>query len=231
MKYLIIFSVCIFLLWACEPCADCGKPLISEPGVSATFINLDTLSKVDTAIASNAKQKSAYASLKSSLTTRTRPLNDSIKKYTDSVTAGATEYQLLLDQYTASRKILLDSSLLLDTLTSDVTDSTTYLNKIRTWITTGKVRIDTIFLIENGNFLTYEDSLTRYYLPLLMEANETSFRIKIKEEIMNVTFTYTTSEYVDEVQRLIKIRAENIEVSSPDSIQYFEDETKLYFYF
>ena len=119
----------------------------------------------------------------------------------------------------------------MDTLNTKLTEKSTALGKVKTTITAGRLKIDTIKLIENGRYLTFADSTSKYSLSLLIGANETSYEIKIKERTLRVSFTYTTEEYVDEVQRLIKIRANDITPTSPDSIQYLKNEGKVIFYF
>lgn len=230
---------------ACDPCADCDQPLIFDPTVEVKFINVDSLQKVNTVLEENADQKTTYADLKTQTLAKARSNNDSVSKYSNLVAGGQTQYQELLDAFLARKTILTDSTKLIDSLNTKLTASTTYWTRIKGLIAAGRVKVDTILLLENGRYLTFEDSASNYVLPLLMEVEEneeglreTNFRIRIKETVLRVGFTYQTEEIVDEIERQIELRALYIEPSTSDSTLFecknsscADHETTLTFYF
>ena len=42
-----IFCVLLLLLYACDPCKDCGIPLKSEPSVLLSFVNADSINQLE----------------------------------------------------------------------------------------------------------------------------------------------------------------------------------------
>ncbi len=215
---LILILTWAGLMYSCDPCSDCGEPLLYEPVVKMKFINADSLIILNDTIEITTDSITSMNENKDSLTNKIKAWNKLLASLRDSIANGKVDY--------ISDTIRLDDSLnlaqpqvtLLDTAifyTSELQDS---LSDLRTVILSGKVRLDQVTILENGYSTTYSERATVYSMPLIMQdANLTSFRIDLKGKSDTISFSYTTELYVG-VERRIEILAYNI-----DTVNYTYD--------
>ncbi|MFT6865833.1 MAG: hypothetical protein ACJA08_000659 [Cyclobacteriaceae bacterium] len=212
-------SLLIILLWAsliyaCEPCADCGEPLLFEPTVQMKFINRDSLLLLNDTIKTTTDSISSMTDNKDSLSAKVKAWNKLLISLRDSIADG--KIQFIVDTLQIDDSIntvgpqitLLDTAIFYTTLLQDS------LSDLRTVINSGKVRVDQVTILENGNSTTYSESATLYSLPLIMQnANLTTFLIDLKGKSDTISFQYITELNVDE-ERRIEMQAYNIDTVS-----------------
>ncbi len=235
----------ILIFWlvfstACDPCENCGEPLLFEPTVALVFINEDTLGKLNNELGifndsldKNEDKEGLAQDELDSLEARLIVVNDSIENGNNSYQEEKEELEDLIGIY-------LDSLVYYDTLLIQIDSIIDFLNDQKTNVNNGLLRIDTLFI--NDQFLTYEDSVDTYDAPLLMnEESFTQFEVVIGGFRGEIAFDYTLEEFVD-ATREIKLRAFNIHpvnsfgfdsVGEPICVtnQCRDHETTLYLYF
>ncbi|MEQ8336773.1 MAG: hypothetical protein RIA62_05485 [Cyclobacteriaceae bacterium] len=236
----IIFIIWLAFCTACDPCENCGEPLIYEPTVELVIINKDTLKKLDTVLGlytdslDRNEDKEGWAQDElDSLEARLIVVNDSIENGNNSYQEEKEELEVLISDY-------LDSLVYYDTLLTQIDSVIDYLNIQKGQVNKGLLRVDTLFI--NDQYLTYEDSFETYDAPLLMnEESFTQFEIVIGNFRGEIAFDYDLEEFVD-ATREIKLRAFNIypvnsfgfdSVGEPICVtdQCRDDETTVYLYF
>lgn len=193
---------------SCDPCEECGDPILREPTVYMVFINQDSLIRIDSALLSYDSLDSSFNSINGILA----DLRDSLIKVEDSLALGLAEYEdekdALLDSI---NKTKLDS-IFLDSLAID--SNTNVLNTIKTTINSGLIRLDSYQLLGSGqgSIISDEnDSLTSWPLPLDFNNNLTAYELFIANEEFTIELGYETFTEVGD-ERNVVVRAENIEV-------------------
>lgn len=191
---------------------SCNDEYIQADGVESfvtlKFINQDSLNKVRTEITS---------------------INSSISTIDKRITA--------ID--TAENRIdLQDEKDSLNDVKSNLEDEKTRLSTIRTTITKGKVKIDSIVGIGTGKFLFYDDSLNSYTIPINSNNEISAYRIYLSTRDDELTLSHTIeSKFIENQLRAV---ASNLKVSDftydsiliacPDSTCYTnEAEVTIYF--
>lgn len=235
----------IVLFWlifstSCDPCDNCGEPLVFEPTVALVFINNDTLEKLTTVIEyvtdsldRTETQETIAENELDSLEARLNVVNDSIENGNTSYEAEKDDLEELINTYA-------DSLVYYTLLADDIDSIADYFVAKRTDVLNGLLRVDTLFI--NDQYLTFSDSFEIYDAPLLMnEESFTQFEVVIGDFRGEVAFDYNLIESVD-ATREIKLRASDIfpvnyvafdSISDPDceTPQCFDHETTVYLYF
>ena len=207
-----LFVIVIFWLLfstACDPCENCGEPLLFEPTVALVFINLDTLEKLNgelgffnDSLSKNKDKEGVAQDELDSLEARLIVVNDSIENGNNSYQDEKEELEDLISVY-------LDSLVYYDTLLVQIDSVIDFLNTQRSNVNNGLLRVDTLYI--NNQFLTFEDSSETYDAPLLMnEESFTQFEVVIRGFRGEIAFDYDLEEFVD-ATREIKLRAFNIQ--------------------
>ena len=209
--FIILFSIAA-LIYACEPCPDCGDPLFSEPSIHIKFVDEDSLVKLDASINLSTAKLNILKSEKDSVNKEISQWQITINQLNDSIADGKIEY-------TAERDAFLDS---LDLGTTDLNNNIlpldTALRKADALLKTSKknvnaglVRVEKITLIETGRNVSYDSAITAYRLPLLMDnATQTSYEIALDKQINTISFLYQTEIHVDAGGK-VRIRAFGID--------------------
>jgi hypothetical protein len=193
----LVFVVTILLLWACDPCNDCG-PIEQEPTIGLFFVNADSLQTttdslevVDTLIF----------------------VSDSLNIVNDSIANGALGYedeQLALENF-------IDGLTHLRSVAEDLSDSLSQINILLTSILSdiedGNVLIDQLLLVETGFDSIFTDSTSEYYAPLLMTAEETELSITIANIPYQLTLAYDLFDEID-IDHRVQRRAQNVTIKS-----------------
>lgn len=240
-KYLAILGVWMFVAWGCDPCDDCGEPLVYDPTVKVVFINQDSLNQLTLLVNDNKDSIAALKVLKSSLTDSINTLDDSLEVLQELIEGGENGYQSTFDQLSQiydSLDVVSDSA---TSYSSQLTAINKELNSTISVISGGKVQLDQVILLNNGTVLTYEDTMSSFYLPLLLgtvgEFTETNYEITIVDTVLVLDFSYHTYETVNEA-RVARVRARNLEVINSDTVnvncktdECISDETTVTVYF
>lgn len=216
----LILSMWAIIAVGCDPCEDCGEPLLYDPLVSLIFINQDSADILNDSIDKKKLEISELNTIRNLLSYTIDSLQDSLSTLQDLIDAGEIEYEdeyvIIDNSYTQALAELEIRDAQRDTLDSINLDYSTALKLILS----GKVQVDKAVLVENGTIIEYEDSAAIYPMPLLMGTNaqSTSYEFEIREKVINVYFDYDIIETINEA-RVYKRIATNIRVNSPtDSI-------------
>lgn len=202
---------CFSMLSSCEPCADCGEPLLFDPNVTMTFINRDSLLSINDSLEITTDSISNMDDFLDSLDSKVSEWNSLIDAFTDSIEDGKTEYIADTLKIYDSLILALTQTQLYDTALLRTEEIEDYLTDIQSIILSGSVLVDYVEIFENGSLLEYEDSAESYSVPLLMQGYDfTTFIIKIEEKIDTISFSYTTELFTD-TERKVEMRAYNID--------------------
>ncbi len=235
----------ILILWlvfttSCDPCENCGEPLLFEPTVALIFINNDTLGKLTSelglitdSLERSEDRESNAADQLDSMEARLIVVNDSIDN-------GNASYEAERDQLEDLIGIYIDSLGYYTELIGNIDSVYDYLIDQRRDVSNGLLKVDTLFI--NGQYLTYDDSIETYDAPLLMnEESFTQFEVVIGDFRGEIAFDYELRESVD-ATREIKLRAYDIfptdffgfdSLEGPSCVtpQCRDNETTVYLYF
>ncbi|MCA6073655.1 hypothetical protein [Fulvivirga sedimenti] len=181
----IVLLIIAGFFWACE------EPNVRisnlDPGVSATFIDVDSLLSLDAAI----------LDINAAIT----EINDSLVVIDSLITAGdPTDYTEEVAALNASKSALNSEK--------------TVLNSNRTSVSNGKILIETITAAGASEIITFTESQSAYRLPLDPAADITDLFITYRGEINRVRFFYETDTLLNE--RTVRIVAQNLELASFD---------------
>lgn len=211
-------SLYILILWSlfsygCDPCDECGEPLLYDPLVGVIFINKDSADELSSRITLNTDSSKYYTGLR----TDSLAFQDSLSDRLDTVEAylldsGWTEY--------LEERDFLDSSIMamqpgIDTLSkiiSRFTASIKQLNSLLAVVNSGTILLDSAIILSNHQVIINDDSAKKYNLPLLLGQLETTYRLVISGYVDTVTFSYEPFDEVNQA-RVYRLRAKNIHIS------------------
>ncbi len=242
-RFLIILTVWVLIAVGCDPCADCGEPLVYDPTVRLVFINQDSISQLTDSVNKNKDSIKQLSTIKTTAVDSIRQLTDTINALQELIDDGSTEYQDELDRFTLisdSIGVVRDS---VTSYSSQVTEINKTLNAIITVMNNGKVQLLEVILQNNGTELIYEDTMSAFALPLLLGTvgayTESNYSIKIDQSFYEIGIGYETYEIINEA-RLARVRARATDIthSTFDSLNVncrttdcISDETTVTVYF
>jgi hypothetical protein len=213
-SFIIIISIWSSLLMACDPCAECGKPLVFDPTVAFKFINWDSLVTTSALLDTTNIDYDSLSDFRDSLRKQSTFWETQLEMLRDSIEDGKDQYVDDTVKYDDSLKSALNQILYLDTAITETNLIKSDLTQILTTIESGKVRLDKVTIDESGNSVEYADSATLYNLPLLMQDYDmTTFLIDLDGKRDTIVFSYITDIDVD-TERKVKLRAYNIDTVS-----------------
>ncbi len=236
----IIVVFWLIIATSCDPCENCGEPLLYEPTVALVIINKDTLEKIENDLGVITDSLDKTENREGLAEDELDSLEERLIVVNDSIDNGNNSYQDEKEELEDLIGLYLDSLVHYDTLLIQIDSIADYLNTQKTNVNKGLLRIDTLFI--NEQYLTYEDSFETYDAPLLMnDESFTQFEIVIGDFRGEIAFDYDLMEFVD-ATREIKLRAFNIHPANSfgfDSVgepicvtdQCRDDETTVYIYF
>lgn len=240
-RYLVILGVWFLVVWGCDPCDECGEPLVYDPTVKVVFINQDSINQLNVIVNDN---KSTITELKARITelkTGIDSLDDNLDALQDSIEAGKTQYQSLFDRYKFSQDSLIKIRSVVSKSNSELDSINKVLNTTISSMNNGNVQLTKVVLLNTGTELFYEDSMSRFSLPLLLgtvgEYTESNYEITIVDTVFNLDFSYVTYESIDEA-RVARVRARELTVLNNDTVnvdncnnECISDETTVTVYF
>lgn len=241
-KYLVILGVWLLVAWGCDPCADCGEPLVYDPTVKMVFINQDSINQLSDSVNINKDSLSALSSLRTAANDTISNLTDTISALQDLIDDGNQEYSDELAYFTQISDSIEDVRTLLSNKTKVLDSLNKLLNAVVTTMNSGNVQLKNVVLQNNGTELFFEDSMNRFSLPLLLgtvgEYMETTYDMTIGDESYSISIGYETFETIDDA-RIARVRARNTDIvfSSFDSLKVncptdcISDETTVTLYF
>ena len=194
---ILLFLILVVVLWACDPCTDCG-PVEREPNVQVGFINQtalllnqDSLKVVDTLIiAANSLDD----------------INERIKAGEQDLEDNKSKFEEFIDGLTQLRTT---SDNLSDTLSSIKTLLTAQISDQEK----GNILIDYLLNVNASLDLIFEDSMANYTLALNYDSDITEYLISINQNKYTLELTYDLFDEIDLDHQVLR-RAQNIEVKS-----------------
>lgn len=212
-----LISLWAILVWACDPCPDCGEALSYDPTVIMIFINQDSASKIEDSITVNTDSIDVLDSLDELIQDKIDSLTD-IKNYLDSlIDAGNTDYEDELATIVAEIESYDDASDEISILSDSLSSINSTLDDILDVINSGMLQIQDAIVVDNGSHVDFDDddSLKKFPFPLLLpdnegESYETNYQIVITGDTFTIGFSYLTMETID-AERTVKLQAYNID--------------------
>lgn len=207
--FLYIGLVWSLIAVACDPCEECGEPLLYDPLVGVVFINWDSAKTLNNLIKINSDSVQANSKQRTAFLDSIGELRDSLEVIRLLLDSGYLEYEdeeVFLDQLIADLQVEADT---LESINRRISTTTRDLNSILSVINSGNMQVEQITILTNSSILTYEDSAKKYNLPLLMTANESSYKIRIGDLVDTISFSYQLENSVDDA-RVFRRRAKEI---------------------
>lgn len=233
MKNSLYSLILLGLLSACDPCPECGTPLLSEPTVNMKFINLDSVNIINDSLSFFTINDSILNANVDSLA----QLRDSLKIVVDSIENGGelSLEEMNLEQWISDRQ---QDSLLYSELNKDADSLTALLTNQKSTINSGLITIQSLMLRENGETILLNERKSNWAFPLLYDFTTSSYEFELWDESFFIELAYETFTEVDE-ERKVKVRAKNIQIldfKGFDSIDQCEQncldgQTTFTFYF
>lgn len=209
------------MLSACDPCEDCGNPVIFDPTFNLTFINADSIKKIDDSLTVIAFNDSALSSHINVLDTLRNRLDEVQMGIDTGNTTLQEEKELILMLIPENQT---DSSLFA-TLNQDADSISSILNLTKSTINTGLLKVDSIQFIGTRDTLLFLDSASNYTIPLSFDKSFTQYAITIDGTTYLIEVDYTIFEEID-IERNVLLRAKDIQLFLPqnsfDSLQTCE---------
>lgn len=240
-RYITVIGLWMLFAVGCDPCGDCGEPLVYDPTVKVVFINQDSINKLTLVVSENKTYISELNTWKADLVDTLDALKDTIDALQELIDGGATNYQNALNAFQDefdSTGIVRDSVVSYTTKTQKIN---TKLNATITLMTSGKLQLTKALLLNNNTEVVYEDSLKTFALPLLLgtvgDYMESNYEITIVDTTFELNFGYETYENIDEA-RVARVRARNLTILDSDTVkrkctnsECISDETTVTVYF
>lgn len=208
MRNLLFCILILIALVSCDPCPDCGEPVLFEPTVEMIFINQDSIDHIDATLAAFSFNDSAISSNTFILDTLRSRLEEIEIGLDTAVNPTLEQEKLEIENLIPDFK---DDSAFYSNLNIDADSISSELVKIKSSINSGLMMIDELIVVETGESINYTDSMTTWSFPLLFNANTTSYNFSIASESYTIAVGYNTFTEVDQ-ERNVLIRAKDISV-------------------
>lgn len=199
-----LLLISISLLFACEPCTDCNSEA-NPPTILTSLYDLDRLMEVEDSI---------------TLFDQIEISTDSLLIYGDSIVNFAKPYESKKQEFEAQIDALTDLRMNLeDSAFADARDSVeALLKKNQGFLKNGRTAID-ILSINQTDFSESYDSARNHNIPLILNAEQTTFSIVVDDEEFEVDVIYTLSDELDTDNRVVRSAfIESLTQSGMDSV-------------
>lgn len=206
------------LYWSC---LEEVEPYGNEPSVKVRFFNIDSLTKINSAIAEVDTLTKHLNAEKAALATSLSALDASLATLNQQITEGITELIPERDAVQAQITEATDRRAAIDVEVAALASSKAPLAKAVTSINRGDILLSRI--IANGNEISFQDSATVFRLPLNMSTNSQVYYFDIAGKTDSLELRY---DFVEEVTarsyiRLIGVNLVATERYSFDSVQVY----------
>jgi len=235
-----IVMIWLMISWGCDPCAECGQPLIYDPNVKLIFINQDSAVKLNDSISINTASITEISKLKTTYKDSITKLKDSLVWLDSAVNiAGDIKYEPIQLKFTNRVDSFILVNKEIDTLVTETKAINKLLNATLSTIKSGKVQIQYAKIAENGAIPDFGDSATSFKIPLLLAETQTSYTLMIDSVSYELSFSYQTQEIIDKARRVyVQVYHLDTIQSSFDSLfiecrtsECISDETTITAYF
>jgi len=200
MRWLMVIAVLGYLS-GCTPCDECDI-FVSEPTISLEIFNQDSLTQVTQLLEEIEEDIDATTLSLVSLDSSRTAIGDSIEVVVAIIDTGNVSLGPTLD-ILQSELLAVNSNYSVDSLLAVELDSINELfNDAMSELEAGLTRIDTLFNLDGGSYITNTDSSVSFNLPLSPTDNQVNYRLTIGSERIDLSLTYDTELYEDEKSRV-----------------------------
>jgi SMC interacting uncharacterized protein involved in chromosome segregation len=185
----LVFLFAGTLLWSCLGEVE---PYEKEPAVKVRFFNIDSLQKINSAIAAIDTAVKHLTTEKTALTTQLSALNTSLTSLNKQITEGNNDLiperdsvQAAIAEAKARQTEITTEQAALAAAKASLTKTAAVINK-------GTILITSI--TANGNKVSYSDSASTFSLPLNMNATSQVYYFEIDGKVDSLELVYSFVE-------------------------------------
>ncbi|MEQ8414076.1 MAG: hypothetical protein RIF36_04335 [Imperialibacter sp.] len=186
---ILLFLLTGTLLWSCLGEVE---PYEKEPAVKVRFFNIDSLQKINSAIAAIDTAVKHLTAEKTALTTQLSALNTSLTSLNKQITEGNNDLIPERDSVQAAIAEARARQTEITTEQAALAAAKTPLTKTAAAINKGTILISSI--TANGNKVSYSDSANTFSLPLNMNASSQVYYFEIAGKVDSMELTYSFVE-------------------------------------
>jgi SMC interacting uncharacterized protein involved in chromosome segregation len=187
--HILVFLFAGTLLWSCLREVE---PYEKEPAVKVRFFNIDSLQKINSAIAAIDTAVKHLTTEKTALTTQLSALNTSLTSLNKQITEGNNDLiperdsvQAAIAEAKARQTEITTEQAALAAAKASLTKTAAVINK-------GTILITSI--TANGNKVSYSDSASTFSLPLNMNATSQVYYFEIDGKVDSLELVYSFVE-------------------------------------
>ena len=199
-----IFCVLLLLLYACDPCKDCGIPLKSEPSVLLSFVNADSINQLEmNLVLENERENELNKRINILTDTILFVRQDTLRKINILIENGedlAEERQKILDVIENLEEEKASKIMKRDTINNRIKEYNNAINILYS----GWTFINSIEILESGEKLIFIDTATVYEIPLSYDQSFNTYIFTANHFKDTIYIDYTITEELNENRAVIK---------------------------
>ena len=199
-----IFCVLLLLLYACDPCKDCGIPLKSEPSVLLSFVNADSINQLEmNLVLENERENELNKRINILTDTILFVRQDTLRKINILIENGEDleeERQKILDVIENLEEEKASKIMKKDTINNRIKGYNNAINILYS----GWTFINSIEILESGEKLIFIDTATVYEIPLSYDQSFNTYIFTVNHFKDTIYIDYTITEELDENRAVIK---------------------------
>ena len=199
-----IFCVVLLLLYACDPCKDCGIPLKSEPSVLLSFVNADSINQLEmNLVLENEKENELNKRINILTDTILFVRQDTLRKINILIEDGedlAEERQNILDVIENLEEEKASKIMKRDTINNRIKEYNNAINILYS----GWTFINSIEILESGEKLIFIDTATVHEIPLSYDQSFNTYIFSVNHFKDTIYIDYTITEELNENRAVIK---------------------------
>ena len=199
-----IFCVLLLLLYACDPCKDCGIPLKSEPSVLLSFVNADSINQLEmNLVLENERENELNKRINILTDTILFVRQDTLRKINILIENGEDleeERQKILDVIENLEEEKASKIMKKDTINNRIKEYNNAINILYS----GWTFINSIEILESGEKLIFIDTATVYEIPLSYDQSFNTYIFTVNHFKDTIYIDYTITEELNENRAVIK---------------------------
>ena len=199
-----IFCVLLLLLYACDPCKDCGIPLKSEPSVLLSFVNADSINQLEmNLVLENERENELNKRINILTDTILFVRQDTLRKINILIENGEDleeERQKILDVIENLEEEKASKIMKKDTINNRIKGYNNAINILYS----GWTFINSIEILESGEKLIFIDTATVYEIPLSYDQSFNTYIFTVNHFKDTIYIDYTITEELNENRAVIK---------------------------